>query len=60
MDILKRFRELGGEIITIGSDAHRPDDIAYRFGDAYEYVKAAGFKAIASFRNKQPEFIDLK
>lgn len=60
MDILKHFRELGGEIITIGSDAHRPDDIAYRFGDAYEYVKAAGFKAIASFRNKQPEFIDLK
>ena len=30
-DILKRYRELGGEIITVGSDAHRPEHIAYEF-----------------------------
>lgn len=60
LEILKRFKELGGEIITIGSDAHKPEDIAYRFEDAYEIVKAAGFKAIASFRNKTPKFIDIK
>ena len=57
---LENFKELGGEIITIGSDAHKPEDIAYRFEDAYEIVKAAGFKAIASFRNKTPKFIDIK
>ena len=59
-EILKRFKELGGEIITVGSDAHRAEDIAANFDDAYAMIKAVGFKAIASFRNKKPTFIDLK
>ncbi|MCD8035944.1 MAG: histidinol-phosphatase HisJ family protein, partial [Clostridiales bacterium] len=60
LDILKRFKELGGEIITVGSDAHRPEDIADHFDNAYEIIRAAGFKAIASFRNKKASFVDLK
>lgn len=60
IEILKRFKELGGEIITVGSDAHRPEDIADHFDEAYDIIKAAGFKAITSFRNKKPTFIDLK
>ena len=58
--ILKRFKELGGEIITVGSDAHRSEDIADHFEDAYKIIKEAGFKAIASFRNKKPQFVDIK
>ena len=27
-DILKRYRELGGEIVTVGADGHRPEHIA--------------------------------
>lgn len=60
LKILKRFKELGGEIITVGSDAHSPEYIADHFEDAYEIIKYAGFKAIASFRNKEASFIDLK
>ncbi|GFI62452.1 histidinol-phosphatase [Clostridiales bacterium] len=60
LEILKSFQNLGGEIITVGSDAHRAEDIAYRFSDAYDIIKASGFKAIASFRNKEAIFIDLK
>ncbi len=30
-DIIRRYKELGGEIITIGADAHTPDKIGYAF-----------------------------
>lgn len=56
-DILKRYKELGGEIITIGSDAHHPENIASGFPYAEEVLKKAGFnyytlfeKRIATFR----------
>ncbi|MEA4972601.1 MAG: histidinol-phosphatase HisJ family protein [Candidatus Metalachnospira sp.] len=59
-EIVKRFKELGGEIVTVGSDAHRPEGIAEHFDDAYKMLKAAGFKAIASYRNKKPTMVDIK
>lgn len=59
-EIVKRFKELGGEIVTVGSDAHTPDGIAAHFGDAYKMLNEAGFKSIASFRNKKPTMVDIK
>lgn len=59
-EILKRFNELGGKIITVGSDAHSPEYIADHFEDAYNMIKSAGFKSIATFRNKNVNFIDIK
>lgn len=60
LSILKQYRKLGGEIITIGSDAHSPDYIAFHFKDAYEILQAAGFSAITVFENKMPRFLDIK
>ena len=58
-DILKRYRELGGEIITIGSDAHRPEHIAYGFREAADLLKACGFSYYTIFRNRKPEFLPI-
>ncbi|MBQ4347331.1 MAG: histidinol-phosphatase HisJ family protein [Firmicutes bacterium] len=58
-EMVKRYRELGGEILTIGSDAHKPENIAQDFGEAYTLAKEAGFKAITIFRNKKPVFMDF-
>ena len=44
MDTLKRYKELGGEIITIGSDGHTPEQIAWEFEKAPEILKEAGFE----------------
>ena len=55
-EILKRYRSLGGEIITVGSDAHRPDAIAKGFGRAAEILTACGFKYYTVFENRMPEF----
>ncbi len=59
MDILKRYRELGGEIITAGSDSHRPEDTADHIDYAYDMMRAAGFRYVSVFRNRKPEFIKL-
>lgn len=58
-DIIKRYKELGGEIITVGSDAHNPNDIASDFNKASEILKACGFKYYNVFQNRMPEFIKL-
>lgn len=56
MSILKRYRELGGEIITIGSDAHAPSGVGLHFEKACEVLKEAGFKYYSIFEKRNPEF----
>jgi histidinol-phosphatase (PHP family) len=58
-DILIRYRELGGDIITFGSDAHVPEHIAGCFDVATEMVKACGFTHYAKFSQRKQEFINL-
>lgn len=55
-DILKRYRELGGEIITIGSDGHIPEHIGYEFSKVNELLQSCGFKYYTEFRNRTPKF----
>lgn len=58
-EIIARYRELGGEIITIGSDAHAPEQVAFAFQKAAPILKNAGFDTFTVFKNRQPEFIKL-
>lgn len=59
IDILKRYREMGGEIITIGTDAHKPEQIAYELNFATELLKDVGFKYYTVFKNRKPHFLAL-
>jgi len=38
-----RFRELGGQRVTVGSDSHLPHCFAFGLEEACEIVAAAGF-----------------
>jgi histidinol-phosphatase (PHP family) len=42
-----RFRELGGQRVTIGSDAHLPQSFAFALEEAYEIVARAGFSRLS-------------
>ena len=53
-DILKRYRELGGEKITIGADGHKPEHIAYDFKKAEDLLTGLGFKYYTVFRKRRP------
>ncbi|TCK98546.1 histidinol-phosphatase (PHP family) [Natranaerovirga hydrolytica] len=59
MDIIKRYKELGGEILTIGSDAHKPEDICSHFNDVTTLLKDMGYKYYSIFQKQEPSFIKL-
>ncbi|NMA33914.1 MAG: histidinol-phosphatase HisJ family protein [Clostridiaceae bacterium] len=58
-EILKRYRQLGGELICLGSDAHQADHIAARFGHFAQLLRDAGFKYTVHFENRKPVFDKL-
>ncbi|MDD3222798.1 MAG: histidinol-phosphatase HisJ family protein [Clostridia bacterium] len=58
-DILKRYRELGGEKITIGADAHKPEHIAYDFSKTHDLLTGLGFKYYTVFKKRQPIMLPL-
>lgn len=58
-DVIRRYRELGGEIITVGADAHTPDKIAYDFDKAAQVLTSCGFRYYTVFKNRKPEFLRL-
>jgi histidinol-phosphatase (PHP family) len=53
LEVLRWYRELGGEILTIGSDAHTADKVGAHFDVALEIARAAGFTRLASFEGRQ-------
>ncbi len=59
LDYIKLYRELGGEIITLGSDAHCAADIGKGIFEGAELAKAAGFKYISYFKERKPMFMRL-
>lgn len=58
-DVLKRYREFGGEIITVGADGHCPEHIAYDFGKVDDILKDCGFKYYTEFVGRKPVFKQL-
>lgn len=57
--VLSWYRELGGEILTLGSDAHDPAALAAHFDEALELARAAGFRYLTHFRARVPRFEPL-
>lgn len=53
-DVLRRYRELGGRRITIGSDAHKPEHIAWEFQKAEKILLDLGFTHYTVFQNRIP------
>lgn len=52
-EILKRYKELGGKIITVGSDAHFNKDYYAGIDQAIDLLKSLGFTEISSFNKRQ-------
>ena len=57
--ILKLYKELGGEIITIGSDAHEARHLGFGFDGVPEILKTCGFKYYTEFTNRRPEMLPV-
>lgn len=57
--ILKLYKELGGEIITVGSDAHETKYLGYEFDKIPGILKSCGFKYYTEFTNRRPDMIKI-
>ena len=57
--ILRRYRELGGEIVTVGSDAHTTRASGVGIAEGYELLRENGFRYVTAYRRHKPEFIKL-
>ena len=58
-DILRQYRRMGGELITVGSDAHAPEHLAYDFFRVNPLLKECGFSAYTVYENRKPRFLPL-
>ncbi|RKQ16914.1 histidinol-phosphatase HisJ family protein [Oceanobacillus bengalensis] len=48
-DILRLYKECGGEVLTLGSDSHVETTLAYRFKESLELLRSIGFKYVTTF-----------
>ena len=53
--ILQWFFEAGGQRVTIGSDAHSPEDVGFGFEKALSIVQSSGFDYLTSFKKRKPK-----
>ena len=58
-DILKLYKELGGEIITIGSDSHKKEHLGAYIDETKEVLKELGFKKFCTFEKMKPIYHSL-
>lgn len=59
LDILKMYREYGGEMVTIGSDAHRPEDVGKGVQEGIAMASEAGFQYLCYFHEREPIYIRI-
>lgn len=59
VDILKLYHKLGGRIITIGSDSHKPEHLGAYIEEAKSLLKELGYQDYCTFDRMQPIFHKL-
>lgn len=58
-DIVRRFRELGGKYVTVGSDAHRWGDIGAGIEEGYNMLLKCGFTHFTLYRRHEPDMLPI-
>ena len=59
LEYVKLFRELGGEHVTIGSDAHWAKDIGSHLEVGMDMLKEAGFDTFTVYRRREPKQLKI-
>lgn len=58
-DILRWYAEMGGEHVTLGSDAHNPSQVGLHLDAALAAIRAAGLRCLTFFEQRQPRLVPL-
>ena len=58
-DVLRRYRELGGTLVTVGSDSHKSYSVGFGFEQAAEMIRQCGFTHVCYYEGRKPRFVKL-
>ena len=58
--ILERYRVLGGELVTTGSDAHRPYAVGKGLRQVHSLLWDTGFRWLTLYRGRKPTQVKLR
>ncbi len=58
-EYLELYRDLGGTLLSLGSDAHRPEDVGGGIAQGAALAKACGFDRVCYFLRHEPHFIEI-
>ena len=59
VEILKRYKELGGELLTFGSDAHLKSRIGEKYKLIADVLKGLGYKYLFKYLSHKPIAVKL-
>ncbi|KYK29843.1 MAG: hypothetical protein AYK19_19105 [Theionarchaea archaeon DG-70-1] len=59
LEVITWYKELGGELICLGSDAHHTEDTAFQFSSVIKQLKLKGFKIAANFSKRTLNYVEL-
>jgi histidinol-phosphatase (PHP family) len=57
--ILKWYAEMGGQRVTLGSDAHRVADVSLHLEKVIQAIRAAGITHLSQFEQRQLRLVPL-
>ncbi len=57
--ILERYAQLGGEVLTIGSDSHSQQAVGFKIPEAMALAKSCGLGYVCTFTARKPQFHSL-
>ena len=58
-EIMQMYYDLGGRLVTVGSDAHTPQNIGREIADGMEMLKAIGFDSVLCVKNGKKQLIKI-
>lgn len=58
--IVRRFYELGGTYVTLGSDAHRWADVSAGIEEAMSMIYKTGFRHYTIYSKREPRLVPIE
>lgn len=59
-ELIKRFHDMGGKYVTVGSDSHYYDKVCSGIKEGYDILLKCGYSKFTIFKNRQPILIDIE
>lgn len=56
VSLFRWYKEEGGQLVTLGSDAHTPQDVSKGIRDGQELLRSLGFRTFCTYTRREPEF----